>query len=85
MRQEIVSLEWIAEVTKKRVSTDRISRDSYGLSFWVKSDTAASMANGMLGQMIYLSSKTNCVVAWQSCNSSSDIGLLTESLVDSDA
>lgn len=85
MRQEIVSPEWIAEVTKKRVSTDRISRDGYGLGFWVKSDTAAFMANGMLGQMIYLSPKTNCVVAWQSCDSSSGIGLLTEFLVDSDA
>ena len=63
MRQEIVSPEWTAEVTKKWVSTDRISRDGYGLGFWVKFDTAAFMANDMLGQIIYLSPKTNYVVA----------------------
>lgn len=81
---QIVSPEWIAEVTKKRVSTDRIGRDGYGLGFWVRSDTDAFMANGMLGQLIYVSPKNNRVVAWQSCDNGSSIGPLTDFLVDSD-
>lgn len=81
---QIVSPEWIAEVTKKRVSTDRVDRDWYGLGFWVRSDTTAFMANGMLGQLIYVSPKTNRVVAWQSCDNGSGIGLLTDFLVDRD-
>lgn len=81
---QIVSPEWIAEITKKRVSTDRIGRDGYGLGFWVRSDTSAFMANGMLGQLIYVSPQTNRVVAWQSCDNGSGIGPLTDFLVDSD-
>lgn len=83
-RHQIVSPEWIAEVTKKRVSTDRIGRDGYGLGFWVRADTTAFMANGMLGQLIYVSPKTNRVVAWQSCDNGAGIGPLTDFLVDND-
>lgn len=81
---KIVSPEWIDEVTKKRVCTDQSGRDWYGLGFWARSDTAAFMANGMLGQLIYISPKTSLVVVWQSCDNGSGIVPLTDFIVASD-
>lgn len=81
---QIVSPKWIHTMTQKRVSTDSIGRDGYGLGYWVRSDTSAFMANGMLGQLIYVSPHTNRVVAWQSCDNSSGISSLTDFLVAND-
>ena len=83
-RTQLVSESWINAMTQKRVSTDSIGRGGYGFGYWVRSDTSAFMANGMLGQLIYVSPHTNRVVAWQSCDNGKGIGPLTDFLIEHD-
>lgn len=62
----------------------RGGRDGYGLGVWVRTDTTAYMANGMLGQLIYISPENGRVVAWQSCDHGIGMGPLTDFLVQLD-
>lgn len=82
--REIVPSWWIREMVKRRASQDPAGRDGYGLGFWTRTDTAAYMANGMLGQLIYISPEKGRVVAWQSCDHGTGIGPLTDFLVQLD-
>lgn len=75
---------WIREMTQKRTAPDPSEQDGYGYGYWVRGDTDAFMANGMLGQLIFISPGKRRVVAWQSCTHSEKIGELTEMLVQWD-
>ena len=82
--REIVPSWWIKEMVKRRASQDPGGRDGYGLGVWVRTDTTAYMANGMLGQLIYISPENGRVVAWQSCDHGIGMGPLTDFLVQLD-
>lgn len=82
--KQLIPERWIYEMTQKHTALDLSVRDSYGYGFWVRSDTEAFMANGMLGQLIFVSPKKKRVIAWQSCTHSEKIGELTDWLVQWD-
>ena len=65
----ILSREWMRAMVKPHIKTpDSMGEYDYGYHIWVKHDRSAFLANGMLGQNIWIVPKNRLVVAMNAAN-----------------
>lgn len=81
--QPLISSRWIRLATAAHVICN--DTEAYGYGFWRERNGPRFWANGMLGQLIFVSPEKQRVLAWQSCSHSADMSRLTEALLALDA
>ena len=79
--RQLVSSQWLDLATAPHASPED-SDAKYGYGFWSRRSSNAIIANGMLGQVIYIFPSSGRVVAWQACTEAPAMGLLTQYLQD---
>lgn len=80
---QIVPQRWIFEMQKNRTAS--ADGRGYGYGVWLRNDTQAFLACGMLGQLIFVSPQTGRVVACQSCENDEKMAPLLDFLVKADS
>ena len=66
---QLISAEWIAESTSKKISVDNVDRDGYGYQIWILKNGLGCLFSGMFGQNVYIFPKRNMVIAINSGSS----------------
>ena len=80
--KQLVPADWIDRMRRERTCAP--DGRGYGYGIWLRRDTQAYLACGMLGQLVFISPKTGRVFACQSCEDDSRMGPLVDRLVQLD-